>query len=93
MASSISLRLPDELKALLAAQAEAEGKSLRDYIVEALAEKAARVKRMQEYEAEDQAALQEYERTGIAYSMEDVHEYFIAIAAGRRPARPKPIKR
>jgi hypothetical protein len=36
--------------------------------------------------------LREYERTGIAYAMEDVEQYVLGIAAGRKPGRPKPAK-
>jgi predicted transcriptional regulator len=92
MASPTTLKLPEDLKALLAEQAAAEGKTPHAYMVEALAEKAQRVRRRQEYLEEGAAALEEFERTGIAYAMEDVHEYFIGIAAGRKPPRPKPIK-
>lgn len=92
MASPTTLKLPEDLKALLAEQAEAEGKTPHAYMVEALAEKARRVQRERQLDAEDDAALEEYERTGIAYAFEDVHEYFIGIAAGRKPPRPKPIK-
>jgi predicted transcriptional regulator len=92
MASPTTLKLPDDLKALLAEQAEAEGKTPHAYMVEALAEKARRVQTQRLLDAEDDAALEEFERTGIAYAMEDVHEYFIGIAAGRKPPRPKPIK-
>ena len=33
-----------------------------------------------------------YNRTGIAYAMEDVEKYILGIAAGKKPSRPKPIK-
>lgn len=92
MASPTTLKLPADLKALLAEQAEAEGKTPHAYMVEALAEKAHRVQRERLLDAEDDAALEEFERTGIAYAFEDVREYIIGIAAGRKPTRPKPIK-
>lgn len=92
MTSPTTLKLPEDLKALLVEQAQAEGKTPHAYMVEALAEKAQRVKRRQEYLESGAQALREYERTGIAYAMEDVEKYFIGIAAGRKPARPKPIK-
>jgi predicted transcriptional regulator len=92
MASPTTLKLPEELKALLVEQAEAEGKTPHAYMVEALAEKARRVQRQREFDAQDDAALEEYERTGIAYAFEDVRDYIIGIAAGRKPPRPKPVK-
>ncbi|HZZ92027.1 MAG TPA: ribbon-helix-helix protein, CopG family [Usitatibacter sp.] len=93
MASPTTLKLPEDLKARLAAQAEAEGKSPHAYMVEALAEKVERAERRREYLAAGAAALDEYERTGIAYAMEDVEEYFIGIAAGRKLPRPAKVAR
>jgi predicted transcriptional regulator len=92
VASPTTLKLPEDLKARLAAQAQAEGKSTHAYMVEALAEKVDRAERRREYLAAGALALEEYERTGIAYAMEDVEDYFIGIAAGRKPARPRPAK-
>jgi len=92
MATPTTLKLPDDLRARLAAQAEAEGKSPHAYMVEALREKADRADRRREYLSAGAVAMREYERTGIAYAMEDVEQYILGIAAGRKPRRPKPIK-
>ena len=45
-----------------------------------------------EYLEAGAAALREFDRTGLAYSMEDVERYILAVAAGKRPTRPKPIQ-
>src|SRR5687767_289528 len=92
MPSPTTLKVPDELRARLAAQAEAEGKSAHAYMLEALKEKADRADRRREYLAAGAAALDEYGRTGIAYAMEDVEQYILGIAAGKKPPRPKPAK-
>jgi predicted transcriptional regulator len=92
MATPTTLKVPDELRARLAAQAEAEGVSTHAYMLEALKEKADRADRRREYLAAGAAALAEYERTGIAYAMEDVERYILGIAAGKTPRRPKPTK-
>jgi predicted transcriptional regulator len=92
MPSPTTLKVPDELRARLAAQAEAKGKSPHAYMLEALKEKADRTDRREEYLSAGSAALQEYERTGIAYAMEDVEQYILGVAAGRKPRRPKPVK-
>jgi predicted transcriptional regulator len=92
MPSPTTLKLPEDLKSLLVAQAEAEGKTPHAYMVEALAEKARRVERKRQEAAEEDRELGEIERTGIAYAFEDVREYIVGIAAGRKPPRPKPIK-
>lgn len=39
-----------------------------------------------------EAALREYERTGIAYAMKEVEKYVLGIAAGKKPPRPQPVK-
>jgi len=92
MASSTTLKLPEDLKARLASLAESEGKTPHAYMVEALQEKAARAERRREYLDAGTAALREYDRTGIAYAMEDVERYILGVAAGKKPSRPKPIK-
>ena len=92
MPTPTTLKVPDALRARLAAQAEAEGKSTHAYMLEALSEKADRADRRREYLAAGAAALSEYERTGIAYAMEDVEQYILGIAAGEKPSRPKPAK-
>jgi predicted transcriptional regulator len=92
MGSPTTLKVPDDLRARLAAQAEAEGKSPHAYMLEALKEKADRADRRREYLAAGAEALRDYERTGVAYAMEDVERYILGIAAGRKPHRPKPIR-
>ena len=85
-----TLKVPDDLRARLAEQAAAEGKTPHAYMLEALREKADRANRRREYLTAGAGALQEYERTGIAYAMEDVERYILGIAAGKKPRRPKP---
>ena len=92
MPTPTTLKVPDELRARLAAQAEAEGKTPHAYMLEALREKADRADRRREYLAAGEASMREYERTGIAYAMEDVEQYILGIAAGKKPGRPKPVK-
>ena len=92
MASPTTLKVPDDLRARLAEQAEAEGKSAHAYMLEALKEKADRADRRREYLSVGATALDEYERSGIAYAMEDVEQYILGIAAGKKPGRPKPLK-
>ncbi|MGZ5040963.1 MAG: hypothetical protein ACXWBQ_09475, partial [Usitatibacter sp.] len=70
----------------------AEGKTPHAYMLDALREKADRDDRRREYLAAGAAALKEYERTGIAYAMEDVERYVLGLASGKKPRRPKPVK-
>jgi predicted transcriptional regulator len=90
--SPTTLKIPDDLRARLAEQAESEGKTPHAYMLEALREKADRAERRRAYLAAGAQALKEYESTGIAYAMEDVEQYILGIAAGKKVRRPKPIK-
>ena len=92
MASPTTLKIPDDLRARLAEQAEAEGKAPHAYMLEALREKADRADRRREYLSAGELALREYERTGIAYAMEDVERYILGIAEGSKAHRPRPTK-
>ena len=91
--SPTTLKLPDELKARITALAEAQGLSVHAYMLHALKETADRADRRAEYLAAGAEGLREYERTGVAYAFEDVKDYFVALAKGDTPSRPKPIKR
>ena len=92
MPSPTTLKIPDDLRARLAAQAEDAGKTPHAYMLDALREKADRVDRRSEYLEAGEAAWREHERTGIAYAMEDVEEYLLGLAAGKKPRRPRPVK-
>jgi predicted transcriptional regulator len=92
MPTPTTLKIPDDLRERLASQAEADGKSPHAYMLEALREKADRADRRRDYLAAGAASLREYERTGIAYAMEDVERYILGIAEGKKPIRPKPTK-
>jgi len=91
--TATTLKIPDDLKARLSALAEAEGKSPHAYMLEALEREARRAERRQEYLAAGDAALRDYEKTGIAYAMEDVERYVVALAEGRKAPRPRAVKR
>jgi hypothetical protein len=52
-----------------------------------------RAERRRDYLAAGDSALGDYQRTGIAYAMEDVERYIVALAEGRQAAKPRPSKR
>ena len=91
--SPTTVKLPDDLKARIAAQAEAGGLTLHAYLLQAIREKADPADRRHAFLAAGSAAWDEYQRTGIACAFEDVKEYVLALAAGKKPAPPKPEKR
>lgn len=80
MASSpFLLDLPRDLQERLEAHAEAGGKSVHDYILEALKEKVDRADWRREYLEAGAAALREYNRTGMAYSIEEVEKRLLGL--------------
>lgn len=93
MASTTTLKLSEMLRARISALAEAEGKSPHAYMVEALEQQAQRAERRSEYLAAGDDALRKYQRSGIAYAMEDVEKYIVALASGKKAQKPKPVKR
>jgi predicted transcriptional regulator len=93
MAATTTLKLSEELKARISALAQAEGKTPHAYMVEALERQAERAERRRDYLAAGDDALSEYQRTGIAYAMEDVEQYILAKADGKKAQRPKPAKK
>jgi predicted transcriptional regulator len=86
------LKIPERLQARLAALADADGKSLHVYMVEALERQAERAERQRAYLDAGDAALREYGKTGIAYAMGDVERYIVTLADGREASEPRPVK-
>jgi predicted transcriptional regulator len=93
MSSTTTLKLSPELKARITELAAAEGKTPHAFMVEALEAQARRAELRREYLEAGQAALDEYQRTGVAYAMEDVEKYIVGLARGGKPRRPKVSKR
>ena len=86
--STTTLRLPDDLKAQLARQAEAAGTSPHALMLEMLTEQAQRRDARAEFEAETQRRWKTMVRTGEYLSLDDVRSFAQALARGEAPARP-----
>ena len=87
MASTTTLKLPEELKARIVSAAQASGKSPHAFMVEAL-EAQARLAEMRQSFMDD-----EVDAGGELYAMEDVQAYILARTSGKAAKRPKPIAR
>ena len=61
-------------------------------MVEAISEKVARDEKRRDFMRSAEKSLAHFKRTGIAYKHEDVEKYFLELAAGKNPGKPKPIK-
>jgi predicted transcriptional regulator len=92
MATTTSLKLPDELKERIAELAEGVAQTPHAYMVDAIAERVARDEKRREFLEAGKRSLAHFKRTGIAYAHEDVMRYFQAKAAGKNPAKPRPVR-
>jgi predicted transcriptional regulator len=93
MAASTTLKLPESLKERVVPLAKAAGKTPHAWMVEAIETQANLAERRKRFVDDALASVAEHNRTGVAYAAEDVRKYFIAKVAGKKPARPKPVKR
>lgn len=93
MATTTTLKLPDELKARIASAAQASGRTPHAFMVEAL-EKQARLAEMRQSFINDAvASAAEVDAGGALYAMEDVQTYILARTAGKAAKRPLPVAR
>jgi predicted transcriptional regulator len=92
MATTTTLKLPESLKKRIAPLAEAAGKTPHAWMVEAIETHATLAEKRKAFVAHAVAAEKEVRKTGLVYRAEDVHRYIRARTAGKKPARPKPVK-
>lgn len=93
MASTTTLKLPQELKERIASAAQAVGKSPHAFMVEALESQARLAELRQSFINDAVASAAEVDGGGALYAMEDVQAYILARTAGRTMKRPKPVAR
>jgi predicted transcriptional regulator len=93
MTSTTTLKLPEPLKARIAPLAEAAGKTPHAWMVEALEAQAALAEMREAFIAEAEAAAAATDAGGPLYAAEDVRAYILARAAGKKPRKPKPVRR
>lgn len=92
MTSSTTLKLPEALKARIAAAAEAAGKTSHAYMVEALASQAAFDERRRAFVASAHRAEHEVAEYGLVYDADEVFSYIQAKMDGKPVKRPKAKK-
>jgi predicted transcriptional regulator len=86
--STTTLRLPDEVKARIERQAAAQGKTAHALMIETLDASTAAMERRQEFLAEGERRLAQFERTGEYYELNDVREVLLARVRGESAAKP-----
>ena len=87
--STTTIRLPEDLKTRLDSLAAADGKSTHAFMVEALARAAELRERQLGFDAEVQERWKHLQRTGLVLAHDEVKAYAVALAAGKKPRRPK----
>jgi predicted transcriptional regulator len=90
--STTTIRLPEELKELVATVALAEGVSSHAFILQAVAEKVGQAQARNEFLAVARERSAEIARTGKTVSLAEMRKYALDIAAGRAAKRPKARK-
>lgn len=90
MASTTTLKLPEELKARIIAAAGKVGKTPHAFMVEALELQVERAEMRRAFITDALAAAAEIDAGGPLYAMEDVQAYIRAKVAGKLPKRPRP---
>jgi predicted transcriptional regulator len=91
MASTTTLKLPDELKARIAPLAELSGKTAHAWMVDALQAQVQIAEMRRSFIEDAMASAAEVDAGGPLYAFEDVQAYILARAAGRTVERPKAI--
>jgi len=90
--STTTIRLPDDLKARVAEAAKRSGATAHGYILEAIAEKAARDERSAGFEAEAEDRYARIIASGETIPWNDMRKYLKAKIAGKDAALPKSRK-
>jgi predicted transcriptional regulator len=86
--STTTIRLPDELKARVAAAAERSGMTAHGFILEAIAEKAEQAERRADFEAEAEARYAGIAASGKTIPWSEMRAYLEARLAGKAIQRP-----
>lgn len=86
--STTTIRLPEELKARVALAAQRAGTTAHSFIVEAIAEKAARDELRDDFDATAQRRYADIMATGKTVPWSEMRRYLEARVSGKKAARP-----
>jgi predicted transcriptional regulator len=90
--STTTIRLPEDLKARVAAVAKRVGKTPHSFILEAVAEKAEQEERRNDFDELADERLARIVETGKTIPWTDMRRYLEDRLAGKAPRRPTPRK-
>lgn len=86
--STTTIRLPDDLKARIAAAAKSAGTTTHAFILEAIAEKAEQAERRADFDAVAEARYARIAATGKTIPWEEMRAYLEARVDGNAAKRP-----
>jgi predicted transcriptional regulator len=86
--STTTIRLPDDLKARVAAAAKDAGTTAHAFILEAIAEKAERAERLADFDAVAEARYARIAATGETVPWQEMRAYLEARMESKTPKRP-----
>lgn len=92
MTATTTLKLPDDLKARIAAAAEQLGKTPHAFMVEALQMQTELAEKRREFIQAALLAEQEVAQYGLVYDADEVFSYLMDRVEGRPAEQPKPVK-
>jgi predicted transcriptional regulator len=87
-----SIRLPDDIKALVGEVAERAGKTPHAYLLEVVAERVKADAARDEFEAVAEERWQRYLRDGKTIPFDEMRQYLLDRAAGRKVKAPRARK-
>ncbi len=91
-----TVKLTDDLKERITPLARAAGQTPHAWMIAALERQAALAELREQFIAEAEASAASIDGGDVVYAAEDVHAYIAAraasIGAGKKPARPKPLR-
>ena len=90
---STTLKLPVELKRRIGPLARRTGKTPHAWMVETLRSETERSELRERFLDEAQAAADAIDAGGPVFALDDVDTYLRARIAGKKPRRPRPVKR
>jgi predicted transcriptional regulator len=86
--ATTTIRIPDDLKARVAAAAEREGKTAHSFILEAIAEKAEQEERRSDFDAVAERRFAEIVASGKTVPWGEMRAYLEDRLAGKAARRP-----
>ena len=87
--TTTSIKLPEELKARAVAAARMRGVTPHAFMVDAIRETAEVTEKRAKLVADAAATRDRARKSHRGYAAEEVHAYFKALVAGKRPRKPK----